>query len=284
MGAADKTRQSYLSALAFGRTTMPITSAPLRRPGRRGLASRTIPVLVLGALVLTGCEESRYGMPEPVSADGEAILGLWRVSFYAAVALGLLVLGLLLYSAIRHRRRSDDLPKQTEGNIALEITYTLIPFVLVGLLFAYGMQVQSKVTHLSDQPDVTIDVSAFQWNWQFDYPGQDVSITGGRQEATDSGDELPTFYVPVDQRVRFRLIAADVAHSFFVPGFLTKRDVIPGVRNEIEVTPTKVGTFMGHCAEFCGLNHSAMNFRVRVVPQAEYQSWLQQEKGRATVS
>ena len=215
-------------------------------------------------------------MPNPATEQADGVLSLWLWSLYGATALGVFVLGLIVYSLVRHRRRNDDLPKQTEGNVPLEVTYTVIPFLIVGLLFAYGMKIQNDGTKLVKQPDVTVDVTAYQWNWRFDYPGQNVSIVGDNRT-------LPEVVIPEGKRVRFNLIAADVAHSFFVPGFLTKRDVIPGVKNEIEVTPKRTGFYMGHCAEFCGLNHAEMNFRVRVVNPDEYAKWLTdtQQKGKA---
>ena len=158
----------------------------------------------------------------------------------------------------------------------MEITYTVIPFILVGLLFGYGLKVQATQTELKN-PDLVVDVTGYQWDWRFSYPAENISVVGA--PAT-----LPELVLPVDKRVRFNLVAADVAHSFFVPNFLTKRDLIPGVRNEIEVTPKRTGFFIGHCAEYCGQSHSDMNFRVKVVSQADYDTWIQQQKGKAAAS
>ncbi len=260
---------------------MPIKPLLRRRPARRRHGLALAVSVSLTTLLLTGCEESRYSMPAPASQQGQEVLQLWRASFYAAVALGILVLGLIFYSVIRHRRKgSDELPTQTEGNNLLELTYTFIPFVLVALLFFYGLQVQFTTTRLTnsaaavEQP-LVVDVTGYQWNWRFDYPVEKVSIVGGPQGEGDSSAEiLPTMLLPVGERVRFNLTATDVNHSFFVRGFLTKRDLIPGINNSIELTPSRVGEYMGHCAEFCGLNHSQMNFRVHVVPRPEYDQWI----------
>jgi cytochrome c oxidase subunit 2 len=247
-----------------------------RRPGRAISGIRGATLILLAGLGLGGCNY-RWGMPDPASEQGEKVLDLWVVSFYGAVALGAIVLGLLFYSMIRHRRKSDELPKQTEGSIFFEVTYTVIPFIIVGLLFAYGVKVQADVVDLKKDPDLKVQVTGYQWNWRFTYPDSDVTVIGDNQS-------LPELVLPVDERTRFDLVAADVNHAFFVPGFLTKRDLIPGVRNEIDITPSKTGFFMGHCAEFCGVNHSQMNFRVRVVPQAEFTQWLQQQKEKAATS
>jgi cytochrome c oxidase subunit 2 len=221
---------------------------------------------------LTGCDVHNYGLPAPNTTQGKSVVDLWLFCLYTATALGVIVFAVLFYSMIRHRRRNNELPTQTEGNVALEVTYTVIPLIIVVVLFFWGLKAQDTATAL-DNPDVTIDVTGYQWNWIFDYPGKNVSVTGGIQKIDDN-TTYPEFVVPVDKRIRFNLTAADVNHAFFVPGFLTKRDLIPGVRNAIEVTPNKLGEFDGHCAELCGTNHAYMNFRVKVVPQAEYDKWL----------
>lgn len=256
-----------------------------RRFGPPSRVYRIALFVPLTVLTLSGCDQ-RFGFPDPATEQGKDVLDLWLVSLYAAVALGVLVLGVLFYSMIRHRRRHDNLPKQTEGSVPWEVTYTVIPFIIVGLLFAYGLKVQNVQTALKKNPDVRIDVTAYQWNWRFEYKESTEETERDEQTPTAvtvNGDNvtLPELVLPVNERVRFNLIAADVAHAFFVPDFVTKRDVIPGIHNEIEVTPNRTGSYIGHCAEYCGLNHSAMNFRVKVVTQAEYKDWLEQQKGKA---
>jgi cytochrome c oxidase subunit II len=270
---ARQTLISAFCALACPRTTM-VKRLRNLRPSR---PIRTIGLTLLLATVLSGCNY-RFGIPEPVTEQGGEVLLLWQVSLYAATGLGILVLGLLAYTMIRHRRRNNDLPKQTEGNVALEITYTIIPLIMVAALFVFGVIIQENQIRLTSDDDpeaaeiVNIDVTGYQWNWRFTYPEEDVMI--------DSNNvDLPEMVLPVNQTARFNLVAADVNHSFFVPGFLTKRDLIPGVKNEIEVTPNKTGSYTGHCAEYCGFNHSDMNFKVRVVPEAEYEQWLTSQKG-----
>lgn len=272
--------------VALGSITirMPNITQFSRRPGRPQRVPRAAFLLPLAVLFLSGCEQ-RFGMPEPVTEQGQGVLDLWIVCMWVAIVLGGIVLSILFYSLIRHRRRNNDLPKQTEGNTKLEITYTVIPFILVAVLFGYGLKVQIEQTRIADS-ELAITVTGFQWNWRFEYPTEGIEIVGGPQQAGDTieSDNLPEMVLPVGKRVQFDVVAADVAHSFFVPGFLTKRDLIPGIRNKIEVTPEKVGTYVGHCAEYCGLNHSQMNFKVRVVSQADYDTWVQTEKGQEVAS
>lgn len=264
-------------ALSFGTTDMSNFSFKPRAFPKLGKAS-TAPLLLLGTGLLSGCTQ-RFGMPRPVTEQGDDVLSLWLFCLYAAFAIGVLVFGFLLYSIVRHRRRNDELPKQTEGNVALEITWTIVPLIIVVVLFGYGLQAQASATALKKEPDLTLNVTGYQWNWRFQYPEQNVTVAGGLQDVTDRST-YPTMVLPVNERIRFNLVAADVNHSFFVTNFLTKRDLIPGVRNQIEVTPKETGEYIGHCAEFCGLNHSQMNFNVRVVPQVEFQQWVAQQQAR----
>jgi len=181
----------------------------------------------------------------------------------------LVVAGLLVWSMIRYRRRGDELPPQIHGNNKLELTWTLIPLLLVIVLFVVTIQGQNKALEKSTRPALEVDVLAFQWSWRFAYEGQGVEVVG-------SPGNVPELVVPVGQPVRIRLRSADVVHSFYVPRTLFKRQAIPGRPTEFDLTFEKVGTYQGHCVQFCGLAHDDMLFRVRVVSPGEFQSWLAQ--------
>jgi len=181
----------------------------------------------------------------------------------------LVVAGLLVWSMLRYRRRGDELPPQIHGNNKLELTWTLIPLLLVIVLFVVTIQGQNKALQRSTRPALEVDVLAFQWSWRFAYEGQGVEVVG-------SPGNVPELVVPVGQPVRIRLRSADVVHSFYVPRTLFKRQAIPGRTTEFDLTFEKVGTYQGHCVQFCGLAHDDMLFRVRVVSPGEFQSWLAQ--------
>lgn len=181
----------------------------------------------------------------------------------------LVVAGLLVWSMIRYRRRGDELPRQIHGNNKLELTWTLIPLLLVIVLFVVTIQGQNKALEKSTRPALEVDVLAFQWSWRFAYQGQGVEVVG-------SPGNVPELVVPVGQPVRIKLRSADVVHSFYVPRALFKRQAIPGRTTEFDLTFEKVGTYQGHCVQFCGLAHDDMLFRVRVVSPGEFQSWLAQ--------
>jgi cytochrome c oxidase subunit 2 len=229
-------------------------------------------VLAAGVVLVSSCGVPRFGAPPPVTDDGERILSLWQGSVVAALAVGALVWGLIAYSVIRYRRRDDRLPDQTAHNVPLEVVYTVTPIVIVAILFGFTVLTQEKVTGADEPPDVVVEVVGFQWQWQFRYPGEGVVVTG-----TPGGDP-PVMVLPVGSTVRLQLATTDVVHSFWVPRFLDKRDLIPGVRNEIQFRVEQAGSFAGRCAEFCGLDHYKMHFEVRAVPPAEYDEWLARQR------
>ena len=228
---------------------------------------------VVAVLALSGCGGD-FGLPDPATEDGETILGLWKGAVLAGLAVAALIWVLVAWSILRYRRRNDDLPSQTPYNIPLEIAYTVAPLVIVAVLFGFTMFVQEDVTGAETDPDLEVEVIGFQWSWEFRYPDLGVDV-----ESTGEGD--PVLVLPVGATVRFDLVAEDVNHSFWVPEFLEKRDLIPRVDNEIFVDVTRAGEWTGRCAEFCGLKHWAMRFGVRAVPQDEFDRWVRDQGGTA---
>ena len=196
---------------------------------------------------------------------------LWRGGVMTALVVGAIVLSLIIFTVIRYRRRGrDDVPSQRQYIIPLEIVYTVIPIVIVLVLFGFSYAVQDDVDALSDNPDVTIDVQGFQWQWQFHYRAEDVTVTG-------VPDRRPVMVLPINETVRLVLTSRDVNHSFYVPDFLFKRDAIPTVKNQFDLEVEKAGTYRGFCAEFCGLNHARMTFTVRAVSKAEFDDWVAEQ-------
>ncbi|MDP9823588.1 cytochrome c oxidase subunit 2 [Nocardioides massiliensis] len=212
-------------------------------------------------------------MPEPVTEEAPAIFELWKWSWVAALIVGVIVWGLIGYAALRFRRRSDDeVPVQMRYNLPIETFYTIAPVVMVIVFFFFTVQTQNKVL-ANPTPDHTITVVGQQWSWTFNYEDEDA-VDGQTVHDVGTPSEMPTLVLPVNQTVRFHLHSPDVVHSFWVPNFLMKLDVVPGRDNYFTATPDKIGTYVGRCAELCGTYHSRMLFSVEVVEQAEYEEHL----------
>lgn len=212
--------------------------------------------------MLGGCG-GRYGVPEPATRQGSEILDLWRVLFWAGVAIGLIVSALILFSLVRYRRREGGQAATFSEHVPIEVLYTAIPVVIVAVLFGLTLATQRDVTALSPAPEVRIEVTGFQWGWRFHYLTEGVTLVG-------TAADPPTMVLPVGATSQLVLLSPDVIHSFYVPEFLVKRDLIPGVDNRIDLTPTRTGRFGGLCAEFCGLDHARMTFEVEVVAPQEF--------------
>jgi cytochrome c oxidase subunit 2 len=189
------------------------------------------------------------------------------------------VWGLIIWCIVAYRRRKDDneLPVQLRYNIPIEILYTVVPIFMVVVLFYYTARDESALISTSEPADVTINVVGKQWSWDFNYVEDDVHETGEQAIMTGkpgAQETIPTMYLPVGERIEFVLTARDVIHSFWVPSFLQKMDMIPGRVNKFQVVPTQTGTFKGACAELCGAYHSHMLFNVKVVSRDEYEQHL----------
>jgi cytochrome c oxidase subunit 2 len=182
---------------------------------------------------------------------------------------------------VRYRRRKEDtgLPPQLRYNVPIEMLYTIVPVFMVAVLFYYTARDESVLVDVSKRPDVTVNVVAKQWSWDFNYVTADTYESGVQTELDPKTgapqNAMPVLYLPQGERVEFVLNARDVIHSFWVPAFLQKMDMLPGKTNRFQIVPTQQGTFQGKCAELCGAYHSQMLFVVKVVSPAEYESQMQ---------
>jgi len=214
-------------------------------------------------------------MPAPRTVEAQSIYDLWHWAWLAAIIVGVLVWGLIFWAVIRYWRRSEtEVPVQTRYNLPIEILYTVAPVVVVIVFFFYTLKVQDDVLP-ADQgtPAHTINVVGQQWSWTFNYV-KDDAINGATVHEGGTTADAPTLWLPVDQKIRFNLSSPDVVHSFWVPSFLFKMDVVPGRHNNFSLTPDRVGTYVGKCAELCGVYHSRMLFNVKVVTEDRYAAHL----------
>ncbi len=224
------------------------------------------------AIALSGCGvqdiPNIMNAPAPATEQAERMHSLWQGSWVAALGVGVITWGLIIYAIVAFRKRGDAPPVQIRYNLPIEIMYTVIPLFVVGALFFFTQRDTSAIEDNTRTPAHTVQVVGFQWNWVFNYLDDDTHEVG-------SPSQLPTLYLVQGETVRFKLNSPDVIHSFWVPSFWYKKDVIPGRTNEFEIDPTQLGTFAGRCAELCGVNHSGMLFWVKVVTPDEYAAHMQ---------
>jgi cytochrome c oxidase subunit 2 len=250
--------------------------ARARRLGAAGLGSAA---LMLLASCSTADQEQLKRLAEPVGITdrSDTMHSLWMWSWVAAMFVGVLVWGLIGYACFKYRRRADDeIPIQTRYNLPIEILYTVAPVIMVLVFFFFTVKAQDVA--LADppggKPDHVVTVVGQQWSWTFNYD-KDPALDG-KTTVFESGTPAhqPTLELPVNKSVEIHLHSPDVDHSFWVPAFLFKMDVIPGRDNHFSFTPTRKGTFQGRCAELCGTYHSRMLFNVKVVSEADYAAYL----------
>jgi len=266
-----------------------MSSSPRKRPASEALVAGGVVVLliaIVGLIFWTGQGSSLYP-PPAATTQAHDVRALYDIVFALAVAIFLIVEGLIVWSILRYRRRPTDvdLPPQTHGNNIVEALWTLIPTVIVLYLFAISYQTLQTVDTISTNPDVKIHAIAGQFQWQFEYldPSGKHLATQTVPLASDGGGMA----VPVDRNVQVSLDSGDVIHAWYVPRFLFKRDVVPGQTNRFEfrVDPSEAGqVFHGQCAELCGTGHRVMLFNVVALSQADFDKWLNAlvEKANAT--
>ncbi|MEA2453266.1 MAG: cytochrome c oxidase subunit [Actinomycetota bacterium] len=224
-------------------------------------------VLQLGAAAV--CLATSACVQQPATEQGRGAKDLYDLFTVIAAVIFVIVAGLIGFSILRFRKKRGDetLPEQFHTNTKLEILWFAIPQLIVIGLFVGSVMVLNDTDRVRDETDVTVNVTSFQWGWRFSYEGTTVTI----ESLPDSQAEI---FVPVGETVAFNLESEDVIHSFYVPKFFVKRDVVPGRTNRLEVVIEEPGTYTGRCAEFCGLLHDRMDFKVTALEPAAFDEWL----------
>lgn len=228
-------------------------------------------ILAVTALVLISTIFLRWvftwllPLPQAASAQAGPIDLMFDVHFWLIALFFSLIMVLMLYAAFVFRRKPGDEEDglHIHGNTTLEVVWTIIPLIIVIALGVWGAIVLRDITTAA--PDaLEIDVTAWQWNWSFEYP----------TEGEFASAEL---VVPVNQPLRLNMRSRDVLHNFWVPEFRVKQDLVPGRTTVLNVTPTETGEFKVRCAEICGTEHANMLAPVRVVSREEYDAWIEEK-------
>jgi cytochrome c oxidase subunit 2 len=226
----------------------------------------TIGAVVLGLLVPLPAFAQAPSPLTPGSETAGSVASLFWVVLGIAAVVFVIVEGLLIYAVLRYRRRfPDDMPEQVEGNARLELIWTVVPALIMVVLFGLTLrQLQRERNAPADA--IVVEVTGNQWYWQFKYPDTQLTLLS-------SADDL---VLPAGRPVLLEVRSNDVIHSFWVPELSGKMDAIPGHTNTIwfEAEP---GTYAGQCAEYCGLEHYAMLFDVLVLPPDEFAAWMDEQ-------
>jgi cytochrome c oxidase subunit II len=192
---------------------------------------------------------------------------LFSVYEWLLIAVAAIVFALVVFAVVRYRRRGDEHPRGKDRRTVLESVYALVLTAVAVTLVTLTFRTEDKIDPVAARPGLRVDILAFQWQWRFGYPqyGKTVLGTNARE---------PTLVLPVRTVVEFVGISRDVIHSFWVPAARFKRDEFPKRHTRFDLTFERVGTYLGRCAEFCGLRHTDMGFVVKVVTRAEFQRWV----------
>lgn len=264
--------------------------ATLSPVASRGL--RTVALVAGASSLLVGCagQARPNGLPsEPgITNHTGRIIDLWDYSWIAALAVGAVTWALILWSVAVYRKRKGDekIPEQTRANIPLELMYVMVPLIMVAALFRWTVVDTAAVTDTSGDPDIRIQMIGKQWAWDINYLDDDVYTSGVQARLTGEPgveDTLTTLYLPVGELVDIQLNSRDVIHSFWVPAFLNKLDMVPGRTNHMQFIPQKEGTYQGKCAELCGEYHASMLFNVKVVDREEYDAYIESLREQGNV-
>lgn len=251
-------------------------------PRRLRLAGATT-IAALLALVAMGTASAIQ--PSGITDEAREMHELFWIVLIAALVVFVLVAAALVYALIRYRRQGDELPPQFHGGSKIEAAMVGIPVIIVIALFTVSMLTLVKIDDKADDDALTIEVTGFQFSWQFAYNLDDLGTnTDADAEGTiaiiGTPQNDPVLVMPIDEPVEFRLISNDVIHSFYVKDFLYKLDLIPGRENSFTVTARETGDYSAQCAELCGMDHALMRFVVRVVERDEFDAWVADEAAR----
>lgn len=191
---------------------------------------------------------------------------LFTLYGWVTIAVVALVLGFVLLALVRYRSRNGRRASRRAEAKLLEGLFAALLLAVAIVLIAFTLTSESRVDHVASHPDLRVEVVGFDWGWRFRYSDLGISVV-----TSDAGE--PTLVVPAHQVVQFTTRSRDVIHSFFIPGERFKRDAFPDRPSRFDLVFGRVGTLTGRCAEFCGLRHDDMGFRVRVVPPGAFRAW-----------
>ena len=254
-----------------------------------------------GALltIMSSVAHAEYGlnMPVGVTETSRQVYDLHMLILWVCVAIGVVVFGAMTYSMIYHRKSRGAVASQFHESMTAELVWTVIPFIILVVMAIPATSVLIDM-HDSSESDMTVKVTGYQWKWHYEYIGEDVAFYSSLDAASNAARQVGSdidpatvenylldvdnrMVIPVNKKVRILLTAGDVIHAWWVPDFGWKKDAIPGFINETWVKVDEPGVYRGQCAELCGRDHGFMPIVVEVMSEADYATWLAEQKGAA---
>ena len=250
----------------------------MRVPRHHLLRLAPTALLVLLAVLLASCMGSEQNTLAPAGDVARKQRDIFNLALWPAAVIFVLVEGVLVFALFRYRQRKGQrLPAQVHGNTRLEIAWTIAP---TALLLGLAVPMVAAIIDLGRAPAadaLQVEVTGFQWNWQFQYPefkdsqGRPLTIVG------TCPTKCAELHIPVDREIGVTLHSADVIHSFWVPKLAGKLDVVPGRTNRLWLNAEEPGTYSGQCAEFCGLGHASMRLTVVAESEEAFKAWVDEQ-------
>jgi len=256
-------------------------------------AARSLTGIALALYASASTAIQPYNMPVGVTDISREVFGLHMLIFWICVAIGIVVFGVMLISIVKHRKSAGHQAAQFHESTKVEVIWTIIPFaILIGMAIP-ASQTLIAMEGSSEDADMTIKITGYQWKWHYEYLGEDLGFYSNLttpREAIHNQAEKGEHYLlevdnplvlPVGKKVRFLLTSNDVIHAWWVPDLAVKKDAVPGFINEMWTRINEPGTYRGQCAELCGRDHGFMPVVVEALPEAEFENWLKKRKGNA---
>ena len=239
---------------------------------RRG--ATTAVGMATGVVLLAGCgatgKDNGQNALKPKGPAAHKILNLMTPFFWVAVAVGVAVFVATIYVALRFREKPDEdrAPVQTHGNVVLEVSWTIIPFLILAVMAVPTVATIFNLAKIPKGSNVLhVEVTGKQWYWQYEYTDKATKFFTANE-----------MHIPVNHPVVLTLKSDNVIHSFWIPSLAGKKDVVPGHPNTLTIEGSVPGAFTGQCAEYCGLSHANMRLRVIVQTEADYDKWVAEQK------
>lgn len=239
-------------------------------------------------------EAQRWGlnMTEGVTAVSREVYDLHMLIFWICVWIGVIVFGIMFYSMIMHRKSAGVIPAKFHESTIVELAWTIIPAIIL-VAMAFPATTTLIKIYDSSEADLDIKIVGYQWKWQYEYLGEDVSFFSNLSTPRDEiyglapkGEHYllevdEPLVIPVNKKVRFLITANDVLHAWWVPDLAVKRDAIPGYINDAWTIVEEPGIYRGQCAELCGKEHGFMPIVVKAMEETDYNDWITGKKQEA---